>query len=299
MKVLISIVLVSLSFFGYSQTKEESLKELKNGKLFIFTYDTTDAETSTYCKEFNHNLYEVFNSKRWDFCKVEYIPVSKIDALVESNGEAFLLIPMEIEFTNAPSTKFNQRSGGNISYLKLGRAKDYVVRKQFFKKNKYVDLKKTLNSAAMANFDIKSMFIGVGYMQKSLYNGILTKEEIIAKKELAKSKEKVSNIQKLKTKTLYIDKDELDGLNEKDIKSIYRHPVKVTSLKEITDAIKENRADVIFIQIQMGPSTQNKDILMVIDADDYSNLAYFTVEVGLTKLDKDVFEKLNKIADKE
>jgi hypothetical protein len=301
MKSILTGLILLLSIAVYSQTKEESFKELKSGKLYVMTYDTTETTSQDYFKQYNRNVRRVFGSKRWDFCAVEYIQIDKIEALMASNGEAFLLIPMQIEFTTKvyDLSKFNQRSGGEISYLKLGRAKEYVVRKQFLKKNKYVDFKKQIHASPMANFNIASMFIGVDYMQRAFYRGILTKEEIAAKKEQEKTREKVSNIQKIKTKTLYIDKDQLDGLTESDIKTIYTHPFKVTGFDEIIQAIEEKRANVTFIQIQMGPATQNKDILMVIDVDDYNNLAYFTVDVGLYKLDKDIFEKLNKIANKE
>lgn len=299
MKFLLSVVAVCLTFIGFSQSKEESLKELQNGKLYIFTYDTTESGSAEYCKQYNSNLHDVFDSKRWDFCKVDYIQVTKIESFKSSNPEAFLLIPMELEFEYSPSMKLNQRKSGGICYFKIGRAKDYTVRNKLLKFNEYVDIKKPLHTAAMANFDIQSMFIGVGFMQKSLKKAVLTKEEIVAKKEEAKTKEHISNNQRLRTKTLYIDKDQLNGLSENDLKQLYKYPIKVTSLKEIVTAIKENKSDFTFIQIQMGAATQNKDMLMVINPEDFNYLALVTVEVGTYKLEKDIFEKLNKIAERE
>lgn len=300
MKQIIIILVFLISFTGFSQEKDEIFKELKNSKLYVFMYDTTETDLeATRCQVYNKNIREILSLKRWDFCSVEYVYFDKLESFLSNKGESFLMIPMEVEVQNNIETnKLNQRYTAEYSMLKIGRAKDFVVKKQLFKKNAYVDFKKSINTSMLASFNTIDLCIGVDYMQKSLYKKTLTKEELKEMKIQEKAKPRVANIEKLKSKTLLVDKSKLEGLDEAALVSIFNFPVKITTASDIEQAVKEKRSNITFLKQQMWNSATTEDMLMIIDNDDFSNLGFIGVKMYLKKYNKEIFEKLKKAVEK-
>jgi len=300
MKLFFTFIITFCSLLSVAQTKEESLGELKAGKLYVTIYDTTDATSANFCKNYNYNVRSAFAS-RWNFCPVEYITFDKIDVLKEKEENAFVVLPLEYNYT-VQTNDFSRRyrAGGSVAYFIMGRAKDYIITKNLFGKNRAATFSKPIHKVAMTDFGFISVFIGVDVMNKSFQKGILSKEDLKAQKEAKKSQEEKEGPRRaqLKTKTLLVDKDLLEkDLDEATIKAVYKHPFKIVDFSEIQKALITKKDNVAFFTIRMLSSTKPKDLLMVLN-NDIESLGYITINVG-ADVSKDNFEELNKIAEKD
>ncbi|MBA4240943.1 MAG: hypothetical protein C0448_09455 [Sphingobacteriaceae bacterium] len=311
MKQFIIILTFLISFTGFSQEKAELYTELKNSKLYVLMFDTTDASSNSnpLLAGYNYNIRGVFTKERWNFCPVEFVYFDKLESFLQNNGEAFLMIPLGYIFEaknihgNGDRTSITfQGYVETISVasrmLKIGKAKNLVFRKKIFEKNGHVDFTKDIKMASIYSFNVFSLTMSVDYLNKSFSKGLLSKEELKEMKDQEKSKPRVSNSENLKARTLLVNGKMLDGLNDELISAAFGYPIKITTYSDINEAIKNKRSNIAILQrIIINPQT-GAQALVIFDNDEFKNLGFIEVKPDLEKYNKEIFEKLKKAVDK-
>lgn len=303
MKQIIIILTFLISFTGFSQEKAEVYTELKNGKLYVLMFDTTDATSNVLLAGYNQNIRGIFNKQRWDFCPVEFVYFDKLESFLQNYGDAFLMIPLGIVTEQKNIHGFGDNAIEEYTavenrLLKIGKAKDLVFRKKLFEKNSHVDFTKAIKMVGVHSFSVLGLSVGVDYLNKSFSKGLLSKEELKEMKAQEKSKPKVSNSEKLKTRTLLVDGKLLDGLDETSLGLAFGYAVKVTTSKDIDQAIRDKRPNVAVLQnILANPQTGDR-ALVILDNDEFNNLGLVFFKPSVKKYNKEIFEKLKKAVEK-